>query len=472
MALNRRQTLAGLAGIVAASSLPLGVAARGYSQISAKEARRLSEEAWVFGLPIVYIERQWLRSSNVSRPNGLQAPVNQFAHFRDFPNWDNQTAVTMNVDTLYSLASIDLRTEPIVLSIPEMGTRYWIMQLTDAWNNVPAAPGSRTVGGKGGNFAIIGPGWNGTLPQGLTDLRMPTSMLLLTGRTFVANQSDLPAVHALQDQYKLVPLSFWRHTYTPPDNVALEKSVDIRQTVQEKILSMPPETFFNNLNRLLVDNPPDPTDLKTMKRLARLGIQAGKQFDFHAFSHDAKQEIHYGMRDGQREMQSAEGSKPLNTWRFSLDSGRFGKRYAYRANRTFYNVSSNLAEDAIYPTTTVDTNNHPLDASQRYVLHFRKDELPPVYAFWSLTMYDSSGYLTQNPINRYALGDRSGMAYNQDGSLTIYIQRRTPGPTKEANWLPTPKEGGMMLMMRLYEPGKAALDGIWKPPAIQRVEYS
>jgi hypothetical protein len=473
MALTRRQTIAGLAGMVVASGLMRGAKSEKIIRpFSRREARRLAREAWVLGMPPVYIERQWLLSSNVSRPSDRQAPPNQFAHFRDFPTVDTQIAANMNVDTLYSLACIDLRAEPIVLSVPEMGNRYWIMQLVDAWNNVPAAPGSRTVGGQGGNFVLVGPRWHGSIPAGLTHLHLPTTMLLLKGRTYVANEADLPAVHALQDKYQLVPLSSWGSPYSPPTDVPIDESVDMKKTVQEQTLRMTPDTFFNNLNRLLVYNPPEPPDPGTMDRLTRVGVIPGRNFDFASFDQSLQQDIYSGVLDGQREMQSVDQGKAVNTWRFALDMGRFGKNYALRAYSTFFNLGCNLAEDAIYPTTAVDSNNLPLDAAYRYVLHFRQDEIPPVKAFWSLTMYDSSGFLSRNPIDRYALGDRSQMTYGKDGSLTIFIQQESPGPDKEANWLPTPDAGGMMLILRLYQPRQEAIDGTWKPPAIQRVEYN
>ena len=165
------------------------------------EAKAIAQEAWVFGMPLVYIEIQIDTATHVGKVDGAHAPINQFVHYRAFPDASNRTVVGFNVDTLYSLANLDLTKEPMVLSVPDMGTRFWVMQIIDAWNNVPHAPGSRTVGRKGGQFAIVGPTWKGTLPQGLTELRVPTNLVFIGGRTYTGGPDDYAAVHALQDQY-------------------------------------------------------------------------------------------------------------------------------------------------------------------------------------------------------------------------------------------------------------------------------
>ena len=248
-------------------------------------------------MPLVYIEKQIDVLTHVTKPQGVLAPINQFAHYREFPDASNKSVVGLNVDTLYSFGQLDLAQGPMVLSIPETGNRYWLMQIIDAWNNVPHAPGSRTVGGKGGNFAIVGPGWKGTLPSGLTELRVPTSLVLVGGRTYTASKDDYAAVHALQDQYKLVPLSAWGKSYTPPD-VPLKEGVDAKTPVPTQVLAMSPEAFFGRLNELLVANPPEPADPATMARIARLGIAPGASFSMAAFATDVRKAIEEGVAGG------------------------------------------------------------------------------------------------------------------------------------------------------------------------------
>ena len=346
--------------------------------LKADEARALAQEAWVFGMPLVYIATQIDLVTQVAKPQGPFAPLNQFAHYREFPDASNKSVVGLNVDTLYSLAALDLSQGPIVLSVPEMGDRFWIMQLIDAWNNVPHAPGSRTLGGKGGNFAIVGPNWKEALPVGLTELRIPTNLVLIGGRTYTANQDDYAAVHALQDQYKLVPLAEWSKPYTPSDNVPLKPGVDSKTPVPTQVLAMTPEASFRRLNALLVGNPPEPADPATMARIARLGIVPGAAFSMATLGPDVRKAIEEGVAAGQLQMREAQRGKNVNGWDITLDMGRYGTNYPYRASWTFYGVGGNLPEDAIYPFAAKDGDGNPLNGANNYVLHFTKADIPPV----------------------------------------------------------------------------------------------
>ena len=433
------------------------------------EAKAIAQDAWIFGMPLVYIELQIDTSSHVSKTDTGHAPVNQFVHYREFPDASNRTVVGFNVDTLYSLANLDLSKEPIVLSVPDMGKRFWLMQIIDAWNNVPHAPGSRTVGGKGGHFALVGPAWKGTLPQGVAELRVPTNLALVGGRTYTSGPDDYGAVHSLQDQYKLVPLSSWGKQYTPPDNVPLKSGVDTQTPVPKQVLAMAPEDFFSRVNRLLVTNPPEPDDPKTMARLAKLGVAPGATFSMDTFTPEVRKAIEEGVANGIQLMRETVRGKVINGWQIALDMGRYGTKYTYRAGWTFFGVGGNLPEDAIYPFAGLDGDGKPFNGSNRYTLRFGKAEIPPVNAFWSLTVYDEDSYLVANAINRYALGDRSHLTSDADGGLTLYIQSESPGKEKESNWLPAPKDAGFKMALRLYAPKKEVADGTWAPPPVKRV---
>ena len=272
------------------------------------------------------------------------------------------------------------------------------MQIIDAWNNVPHAPGSRTVGSKGGDFAIVGPTWKGTLPGGVTELRVPTNLAFIGGRTYTGGPDDYAAVHALQDQYRLVPLSSFIPSgitsggkpYTPPDNVPLKEGVDAKTPVPKQVLALSPEDFFNRLNRLLVTNPPEPEDPKTMARLATLGIAPGATFRMDAFTPEVRKAIDAGVADGIKLMRETVRGKVVNGWQIALDMGRYGTKYTYRAGWTFFGVGGNLPEDAVYPFAERDGDGKPFNGANKYSLHFKKAEIPPVDAFWSLTMPISS----------------------------------------------------------------------------------
>jgi hypothetical protein len=440
------------------------------------EAKAIAKDGYVFGLPLVYIVLQSDVLTNVPKPEGGRAPINQFDQHREFPDAKNNKIVGMNVDTLYSLAQLDLTAEPVVLVVPPMeGKRWWIMQVIDAWNDVPAAPGSRTHGDKGGNFAITGPNFKGELPPGLEQIRCDTSIAALGGRTYTAGPDDYAAVHKIQDGYKLIPLTQWNGAdtnYTPPTDVPVRSDVDAKTPIPVQVFQMSAEDYFGRLCELLVNNPARAADAPIMARLARLGIKPGATFKMNAFDNATRQAIEEGMGEGQKEIRDGESKmgEGINGWQIARDLGHYGTRYLYRAVWTFYAVGGNVVEDALYPTTNVDAEGNRLDGSHRYVLHFTKDEIPPVDAFWSLTLYDKDSYLVDNPLNRYAQGDRSHCKIGDDGSLTIYIQSRSPGVDKESNWLPAPKEGPFKLALRLYIPKQPVVDGTWQPPPVRKAQ--
>jgi hypothetical protein len=463
------------AALLAAGVLFGAPTARADDKLTPAEARAIAQDGYVFGLPLVYIAQEAEVLTNVAKPEGGRAPFNQFDHHRAFPDAKHNKIVGMNVDTLYSLAHLDLTAEPVVLVVPPMeGQRWWIMQLIDAWNDVPAAPGSRTHGNKGGTFALVGPHFKGQLPAGLEEIRTDTSLCALGGRTYTGGQDDYPAVHTIQDGYKLIPLSQWQGkdtTYTPPVTVPVKPGVDAKTPIPTQVFQMSAEQFFGRLSELLVNNPAREADTPVMAKLAKLGVTPGATFTMEAFDADTRKAIEEGVAAAQQAIRNEESKmgEMVNGWQVARDLGRYGTKYTYRAAWTFFAVGGNLVEDAVYPLTLVDADGKRLDGANTYVLRFTKDEIPPVEAFWSLTLYDQDSYLVDNPLNRYALGDRSGCTLGADGSLTLYIQSKSPGAGKERNWLPAPKDGPFKLALRLYIPKQPVADGTWKPPAVQRV---
>ena len=223
---------------------------------------------------------------------------------------------------------------------------------------------------------------------------------------------------------------------------------------------------------LLVNNPARPADAPIMAKLAKLGVKPGATFKMDAFDADTRKAIEDGVAAGHKEIREGESKmgEMVNGWQIARDLGRYGTKYPYRATWTFYGVGGNLVEDAVYPFGIFDGDGKRFDGANKYVLRFAKDEIPPVDAFWSLTMYDKDSYLIDNSINRYALGDRSRCKFDSDGSLTLYIQSESPGTDKESNWLPAPKSGPFKLGMRLYVPKKQVADGTWRPPAVRRIQ--
>ncbi len=463
-----RLALALVLGTTAGCSRGAQPSATHVAGLAPADARELARDAYIFGLPPVFIEMQIDALTHVARVDAIRAPINQFKHHNERPDPANRNHVGFNVDMLYSLAELDLAQGPIVLSVPPMGDRYWLMQLVDAWNNVPHAPGSRTRGGRGGTFAITGPGWRGTLPAGMVELPMPTTLAMLAGRTYTAGGDDLPEARALQEQYALVPLASWGRPYSPPVDVPLKSGVDDATPVPQQIVALAPDEFFRRLNRLLVRNPPSDADRPTMARLARLGIVAGAGFSMEPFDADVRKALADGVTEARQLIRDTPRGRRVNGWDITLDMGRYGVNYRYRAAWTFFGVGGNLAEDAVYPTVTVDADGEPLDGARRYVVRFSREQIPPVNALWSIAIFDADAFLVRNPIDRYALSDRSGLRYESDGSLTIYVQRDAPGRDRAANWLPSPREGGMILALRLYSPKRSVIDGVWAPPPVMK----
>jgi hypothetical protein len=441
-------------------------------EITPEEARQVSQDGFLFGLPVVYINLMAEVGSNVPQPQGLRAPINQFAHYRSFPDASSREIVGINLDTLYSLAWIDVSAEPLVLSVPEMGDRYWIMMLLDVWNDVPSAPGSRTEGGKGGDFLIVGPDWKGQSPEGMPVHRISSNLGNVAGRTYsTGSPEDVAVVNALQDQYKLTPLSKWGTDYQPPAKVAVKSGIDVSTTIPAQVLGMSAEAFFNQLARLLASHPPRQADAPIMAQLARLGIEPGLEFKLSKLDTQTQKAINAGFADGKKKLDDYKDKmgEKINGWMVTLDVGRYGTKYAYRAAWTFYAVGGNLVEDALYPVAREDGDGQTLTGENNYTLTFNKEQIPPVNAFWSLTLYDTESFLVTNPINRYSLGSRDQMNYGEDGSLTLYIQQDSPGKDKEANWLPSTK-GVIALALRLYAPKKQVAEGVWKPQPVMKVK--
>lgn len=429
-------------------------------------------EAIVFGYPLVLMDvtRQVMTSvPNVDEAHH-KAPINQLVHLRELPDASFTDVVSPNVDTLYSIAFLDLKKEPLILSLPEMGGRYYLMELLDAWTNVFAAPGTRTTGNHATHIAIVGPSWRGRIPSGLQVIEAPTNLVWLIGRTQTSGKNDFDAVHALQDRYRLIPLSAWGTRYVPETNGS-KSAVDTTTPPPEQVAKMSGKEFFARLNALMRDNPPAPADAEVLKSFADLGIAPGRSFDASSVGApilaSADAAVHEALERIQAESVKHEGRKS-NGWQLLTDVGRYGTEYLWRAAVALVGLGANLPDDALYPRALADSEGRPLTGEGRYEIRFAADGLPPVHAFWSITMYDERQFLVENPIDRYALGDRDPLIVGPDGSLTIYVQSTSPGPEREANWLPSPT-GSFNLMMRLYWPKKEILDGTWHMPPIVRV---
>jgi hypothetical protein len=443
------------------------------------EAIPLGVEAYIYGYPLVTMEMTRRVMTNVREPEGTRAPMGQFVRARQYPTAAFRDVTAPNADTLYTTAWIDISKEPWVLSLPDAHNRYYLFPMLDGWTNVFQVPGKRTTGTGPQTYAITGPGWKGTLPAGVKEYKSPTGMVWLLGRIYcTGTPEDYAAVHKMQDEISLVPLSSYGKPYTPPAGT-VDPSIDMKTAVREQVNALSVDDYFNLLAELMVNNPPAAADQPMIKKMAKIGIIPGKKFDssklgpvaregFSLVPKIANEKIMLWLKEGI----VAGDMKLENGWLFTTKTGIYGVNYIQRALITAIGLGANLPQDAVYPTSEGPSILSSYTGEKKYVMHFNKGEFPPVNGFWSLTMYDKDYFFVPNPINRQSISPRQNLKPNADGSVDLYIQNESPGPEMESNWLPAPKDK-FILMMRLYWPKEtppSILNGTWKIPQVKAVE--
>lgn len=445
--------------------------------VSREQAYEIARDAYIYAYPIVTMDVSMRQSTNVpdARTVPLRAPVNQFAHARSYPRAEDRDVVRYNFDTLYSMAWLDLGPEPMVLTVPDTAGRYYLLPMLDMWTDVFSVVGARTTGTKAGNFVLVGPGWSGSLPDGLTKIVAPTRTIWILGRTQTNGPADYENVHKVQDGYRLTPLGQWGKSYTPPANVPTDPAIDARTPPLVQVNKMDGIAVLGRFAELAGKNPPHSNDYPILFRMKQIGLEPGKPFDASKLDPALVQTINTAAKDALADLERSGKSGAgiglhVNGWFYQTSTvGTYGTAYKLRGMATLIGLGVNLPEDAVYPASFVDGDGKPYSGANRYVLRFDKGTLPPANAFWSVTLYDKDGFQAPNALNRFALGDRDKLKFNADGSLDIYIQNAAPGPDKEANWLPAPR-GEFNLALRLYSPRREALDGPWTPPPVKKVE--
>jgi hypothetical protein len=436
-----------------------------------EEAAKLGVEAYIYGYPLVTMEMTRRVSTNVATVEGTRGPMGQFVNLREYPTAAFRDVTAPNADTLYSTAWLDLAKEPYVLSLPDEKGRYFLMPMLSGWTDVFEVPGKRTTGTDPQKYAITGPGWKGDLPEGVKELKSPTSMVWILGRTYcTGTKEDYEAVHSLQDKYSLVPLSAYGKAYTPPKG-KVDPDIDMKTPVREQVNRLDAVAYFKMLAHLMKDNPPAKADAPLVEKMARIGIVPGKEFDINKLDPAAAKALKDVPKTAQEKIMGffKEAGVHKNGWLFTTKTGIYGTAYLDRALIAAIGLGANRPQDAVYPTSEVDGDGKPYDGANKYVMHFPKGQTPPAKGFWSLTMYDGDYFFVKNPINRSSVSPRNDLKYNGDGSLDLYIQKDSPGKEKESNWLPAPS-GKFILMLRLYWPQETApsiIDGTWTPPPVK-----
>jgi hypothetical protein len=465
-----RSTIAFVFALLLCPVLSLAVQAQ--SAITEQEAHAIGVDAYIYFYPLVTMDVTRKQLTNVEPgKGGLGGPMNTFAHLAAFPTADFKAVVRPNFDTLYSSAYLDLTKEPMVVSVPDTGGRYYLLPMLDMWSDVFASPGWRTTGTQADNFLVTPPGWSGTIPSGFTRIATPTPFVWIIGRTKTDGPPDYDAVHKIQAGYKITPLSEWGKPAKPVE-AKIDPSVDMKTPPKIQVDTMSAGAYFAYAAELLKLQPPHLTDEPIIAQMKRIGIEPGKSFDIDKVDPAVKKALEGVPEDGQKLMawKIPTLARVVNGWSMNTDTmGVYGNYYLKRAIVAQVGLGANLPEDAIYPLNLGDESGKPLDGTNKYTISFEKGATPPVNAFWSITLYDSDGFQVANSLNRFAVSSWMPFKYNADGSLDLYFQNESPGKDKEANWLPAPK-GSFNLTMRLYGPKSEALTGKWSPPPITKAQ--
>src|SRR5271156_544572 len=472
---ERRTSLKTKTVLAASLAASLALTTARAADITPAETKAIAEEGFIYGLPIV-MNYAVMYEYAVDRDSGqFKAPFNQIKNEARVFTYKDTAIITPNSDTPYSLAWLDLRAEPMVLSVPAVEkSRYYAVMLCDGNTFNYGYIGSRATGNGPGDYMVAGPDWKGEPPAGIKQVFHSTTQFSLAAyRTQLFNADDMPNVVKVQAGYKIQPLSAYLHQPAPPAAPAIDFP-----KINDKMVKT---GFFQYLDFALQFAPPGPEEEAIRAKLARIGVGAGKTFDFKDLSLKHKVEVGLGMKDGEAKVEKylAADIKQINGWKGGSFCGArafFNGDWLKRAAAAKGGIYGNDAIEAMYPLTKTLADGEMLDGSKHnYTLTFPAGQFPPVNAFWSITMYDGkTQFLIKNPINRYLINSPMlpGMKKNADGSLTLYIQKDSPGKGMESNWLPAPN-GPIYLVMRLYWPKETppsilpAGRGTWKPPGIQ-----
>ncbi len=451
-------------------------------------AYTLGIQAYIFSFPWLYLSK--LRHSWVTTPtNPKLVPyfaIDHFWHSRNVMTSDYQDGGSPNNDTLYSITWTDVTKEPIILSHPDMGDRYFVFEIATMSSDNLGYVGSRTTGSKAGHFALVGPDWKGTLPDGVRSiapsmgteaeaksapfLASPNNAIYMQGRTAVSGPEDAKVVNKLQDQFTLTPLSQWGNK-----EIKVPENRDVPKPFDSKGDSL---ADWKTINQGMTENPPIPQHDAIVKSFRAIGVGPGQ--DVTKMDASTQAGLARAAKDGFALMQQigkAGGSgKVVNGWSMTPSTtGSAGYLFDFVTRgviQCMLGIIANDPEEAIYPLGHNDADGNPLDGANNYTMTFKAGELPDVTYFWSLTLYDMHNNLVKNPINRWAIGSNSGgYKVADDGSLTLYLQHESPGKDKEANWLPSPT-GAYWVAFRTYGPGKSVIDGTWRIPGLIKEEKS
>lgn len=429
-------------------------AARNPQDLALRQLGEVAAEAYVFGYPLVLMDET--RRAMLAVPD---IETNWLHHQRERPQFGDEVVVRPNRDTLYSLAWLDLSNGPALLSYPDAGQRYWMAQVLDAWSDVEGSVGSSRLAPGAVGVQIAGPGWDGPVLEDYPRIEVSTDTAWLLIRIAVSDTpEDLEAARALQDEFWLTA-----HESEQPD---FQRS---RERPSDAVASLPATAFFLRMSLLLNTHPPRPADLAMTDRLEALGLVSG-QYDETEFGPLARWAMARGVDVARDRLVQGVRSRPYGptNWRTALNLGEYGTNYALRAGVALVGLGANLPQDALYPSTDIDSQGRALSGDHVYELRFAPGQSPPTSAFWSVTAYDSDGFLQD--VDRHTLGDRDRLAREIDGTLVLRISADPPDDAPASNWLPVAPGAPFQLTARLYDPAPEALSGAWRMPPVERLD--
>jgi hypothetical protein len=437
--------------------------------VTRAELQRVAEDIYIYGYPLVLMDIIKRIHTATPYPTLSAAPLNQFAHGRFLPEPHDKHVIHPNADCLVSSAWLDLSRGPVVLRIPRCD-RYHLLSFFSGWYEIFETNSPRSGATQGGPLAFVGPRWSGKLPPGVKPIVAPTETVWIHGWFEVGGREDIELVHRVQDQFLLSPLSEWGNP-PMPRGLPFRMDVDQKTTPQEQVARFNARGFYTRLSRLMQRNPAQACDGEIVAEFGRVGFFPTEDFAFEMLPADTAQAMHGAVAAAQIRIANAEKSagsgKIVNSWSLHVHPGHYQKNYLDRAVAARSGVLAAMAEDVLCFRTAVDHTGEPLKGTNRYVINFCRNLIPPVNAFWSITLYDSRHHLVVNSILRNAIGNRDRLRLNPDSSLSIHIQHEWPGTTKDCNWLPAPKDA-FSLALSMYWPKPDALTGSWRPPAVMR----
>jgi len=432
-------------------------------QVREQDAFTIGVQAYIWGFPAWMDNQITADFTSVEEPEELRAPWNMFAHTKKLCGPESRVVQSPNNNTLYSSASIDLTKEPLIFHVPDFKGRYYTFQLIDKYTNNFAYISQRTKGFREQIYAFCGPGWSGKLPLGVERIDVPTVEMTIVGRIGINSEEELPEIRLLQEQIRLIPLSQYGKDYNPGK---------VPVTKRKKYTG--PIAFFEELGDVISRNRPHEYERGLMGLFERIGLSPDYGFDPARLDELTKKGLERAIPIA-RDIIKARAkalSKLVNGWSLLPNLKEyFGTSYLDRAAVASQYIYPVNPEEAAYATAWIDEQGQSLDASKhKYVITFRKGAMPPVDAFWSITMYAMDGFLVENQIKRYSIGGQTkGLKQESDGLLRIYIQNDSPGRDKESNWLPTPA-GQFYLFLRMYLPKQEVINGQYEIPPVKRVD--